>query len=93
MWDEITYPFLNFKGATVEVEEWISNSIPHFTGRVITYTFKLNHVSKSGLRCIREWIGAIRCIFVVTGAKGVQMMPKLKLYDDQWHAIDTINWH
>ena len=36
MWDEITYPFLNFKGATVEVQEWISNSIPPFTGRVIT---------------------------------------------------------
>ena len=26
MWDEITYPFLNFNGATVEVWEWISNS-------------------------------------------------------------------
>ena len=37
MWDDITYPFLNFHGATVEVQEWISNFIPHFTGRVITY--------------------------------------------------------
>ena len=36
-WDEITYPFLNFNGVTVEVWEWISNSIPHFTGQVITY--------------------------------------------------------
>ena len=35
--DEITYPFLNFNGATVEVQERISHSIPHFTGRVITY--------------------------------------------------------
>ena len=37
MWDEITYPFLNFSGATVEVKEWISNFIPHFIGHVITY--------------------------------------------------------
>ena len=36
VWDEITYPFRNFKGATVEVLELISNSIPHFTGDVIT---------------------------------------------------------
>ena len=28
--DEITYPFPNFNGATVEVWEWISNFIPHF---------------------------------------------------------------
>ena len=25
VWDEITYPFLNFNGCTVEVQEWISN--------------------------------------------------------------------
>ena len=37
MWDEITYSFLNFNGATVEVWEWISNFIPHFTGHVIEY--------------------------------------------------------
>ena len=32
VWDEITYPSLNFNGTTVEVWEWISNFIPHFTG-------------------------------------------------------------
>ena len=37
VWDEITYLFLNFNGATVEVYEWISNFIPHFTEHVITY--------------------------------------------------------
>ena len=37
MRDEITYPFLNFNGATVEVQEWISNFIPYFTRQVITY--------------------------------------------------------
>ena len=37
VWDEITYPFLNFSGATVEVYgatveiyEWKSSFIPHF---------------------------------------------------------------
>ena len=34
MWDEITYPFLNFNGA-IDVWEWINNSIQHFTGHVI----------------------------------------------------------
>ena len=30
VWDEITYPYLNFNGVSVEVYEWISNFIPHF---------------------------------------------------------------
>ena len=33
MWDEITYPFLNVNGYTVEVWEWMNN----FTMDVITY--------------------------------------------------------
>ena len=36
VWDEITYPFSNFNGATVEVCKWISNFIPHFIMDVIT---------------------------------------------------------
>ena len=36
VWDEITYQFLNFNGATVEVWEEISNFIPHFNSYVIT---------------------------------------------------------
>ena len=35
VWDEITYPFLSFDGATVEVLEWISNFTPHFMMDVI----------------------------------------------------------
>ena len=35
VWDEFTYPFPNFNGCTVEVREWISNFILHFTGHVI----------------------------------------------------------
>ena len=30
VWDEITYPFPNFNGRTIEVWEWISNFIPYF---------------------------------------------------------------
>ena len=36
VWDEIIYLFPNFNGATVEVWEWISNFIPHFTRHGIT---------------------------------------------------------
>ena len=39
MQDEITYPFPNFNGTTVEVWEWISNLILHFIRNVITYPF------------------------------------------------------
>ena len=35
--NEITYPFLNFNGCTVEVYKWISNFIPHIMFGVITY--------------------------------------------------------
>ena len=37
MWDKITFPFPNFSGAAVEVWEWKSNFILHFTGHVVTY--------------------------------------------------------
>ena len=33
----MTYPFLNFNGATIEVEERISNIIIYFTEYVITH--------------------------------------------------------
>ena len=37
VWNEITNPSPNFNSATVEVWEWVSNFISHFTGYVITY--------------------------------------------------------
>ena len=37
VWYEITYWFLNFNGANVEVIEWISNFIPNLKIDVITY--------------------------------------------------------
>ena len=36
VWDEITYPFPNFNGFTVEVWEWVSNFILQFIMGVIT---------------------------------------------------------
>ena len=35
VWDEITYPFLNFNGCIIEVQEWTSNFISHFIIDVI----------------------------------------------------------
>ena len=29
VWGQITFPFLNFNGCTIKVEEWISNFTPH----------------------------------------------------------------
>ena len=49
--DVICYPCHNLdNGATVEVEEWISNFIPQFIGYMITYMLgsKLIRVSKAG---------------------------------------------
>ena len=37
LWDEITYPFPNFNGSTVEVWEWMSSFIWRFAMYVITY--------------------------------------------------------
>ena len=37
MWDEITYSFTNLNGFTVEVWEWKSYFIPHYTWNMITY--------------------------------------------------------
>ena len=37
VWDEISYPSPNIDGFIVEGWELISNFIPHFTVRVVTY--------------------------------------------------------
>ena len=37
IWDEITYPFPNCNGCTVEILELISNFIPHLIMDMITY--------------------------------------------------------
>ena len=51
MWDEITYPFINFNGATIDVKEWISNLSLHCACDYLSMLgLKLNHVSKRGHR-------------------------------------------
>ena len=42
VWNEITYPFPNFSGCTMEVWEWISNFISHFIVDVITFPCWVN---------------------------------------------------
>ena len=37
VWCEITYPFINFNGCIVDVQEWKSNFTPHFMIDAITY--------------------------------------------------------
>ena len=42
MWDEISYPFPNFNGCTVEVWERIINFIPPIIMDVMVYSFILS---------------------------------------------------
>ena len=57
VWDEITYPFRNFNGATVEVWEWMINFTLHITGHVNTFLrLKLIHISKSAPRSTIMWV-------------------------------------
>ena len=44
VWNEITYPFINFNVTIGEVLEWISNLIPHFIIVPSMLGSKLNHV-------------------------------------------------
>ena len=58
MKSEITYPFTNFNGCTVEVWEWISNFIPHFTGHVITYPCRY----LSLCLCVLSFLGYVQLL-------------------------------
>ena len=37
VWDEITHPFRDLNGATIDIWKWINSFIPYFPGHVITY--------------------------------------------------------
>ena len=60
VWNEITYPFSNFNGGTVEVWEWISNFIPHIIMDVITLLKTFTGTVMIFLHCAAvefwEWI-------------------------------------
>ena len=57
VWEEISYPFLNFNGCTVEVYEWISHFVPHLIMDVITYPC---HVSERGHRRLLPYTIPVR---------------------------------
>ena len=44
----MTYPFPNYSGETIEIWDWTSYVISHFTGRMNTYLYwnKLVHVNE-----------------------------------------------
>ena len=44
LWNEITYPFSNFSGCTIDIWEWKSNFIPHFT------LYRCNYLPLLGLK-------------------------------------------
>ena len=48
MWDEITYPFLNFNGATVEITYQFHLTLYQACDYLSMLGLKLNHVSKRG---------------------------------------------
>ena len=74
VWDEITSPFPNFNGVTVEVWEWRSNFVPHFTQWECDYLsmlgLKLVRVSKTpwcmSTWCMSTWcMSTLRCVNVI----------------------------
>ena len=54
--DEITYPFQNYNGCTVEVWKWISNFIPYFIMDAITYPY-WDYANKRGHRLVHTTYG------------------------------------
>ena len=83
VWDEITSPFPNFNGCTVEFWEWRSNFISHFIMDVITYacwdysqSMSVKGVPGSSgdlLKSVPQWC------FTDTGA--IKLLPQ---YDYEW---------
>ena len=77
VWDEITYPFPNFNGATIEVWEWIHNFMLHFTEYVITYPcwdqswtmlvkWAPGNILERGNFIHKYWLRPLICIIVNT---------------------------
>ena len=56
VWGEITFPFPNFNGATVEVWEWISNFILHFIMDLVIHPFRIK--VKRGTWWLLSWWSA-----------------------------------
>ena len=56
VWGEITYPFPNFNGATVEVWEWISNFISLYWECDFLSTLGLINVNKNGSLVLKSFV-------------------------------------
>ena len=70
VWDEITYPFRNANGSTIEAWELISNSIAHFTELVINFQRwdqKLNDADNRDLPCDSKDISTACITFSLSG--------------------------
>ena len=52
VWDEITYPFRNFNGCTVEVSEWMNNFIPHFINEATGLSTWIWSVTERSEHCL-----------------------------------------
>ena len=60
MSDEISYTFSNYNCVAIEVWEWISKFISHFTGCVITYPCML-HGYITDTMTIKQFYSAAQC--------------------------------
>ena len=57
LWDEITDPFPNFNGATVDVcNEYVISSYTLWVCDKLSMGLKFNHVSKRGPYIIFNWL-------------------------------------
>ena len=87
VWSEITYPFPNFNGITVEIWEWISNFIPTLywaCDYLSILVDKLIHVSKRGPWKMKDlfilhspyrgcrWPGPVFCLLLVVSSDYAQ---------------------
>ena len=96
MWDETTYPFLNFNGCTLEVSEWINNLIPHFTGAcdyLSMLELELNHVSWIGLWVLFQESPAKGTTFDYVTLKAVTLRKSVLscCWQDEHHILTIIS--
>ena len=88
VWDEITYPFSNFNGATVEVWEWIDNFIPYFVMNMIIYSVAVLFLPSNG-RCKR--LGQLEVEFgvIVTSMEIWHVLKTLLTYSQESYCNST----
>ena len=90
MWGEITYPFPNFNGVTVEVWERINSFTPHFSGKgLLTHVgLKLIHVSKKGFSGSKPCNHLLHYNDVIMGTMASQITSFTIVYSTVYSGID-----